>query len=129
MDFKKYKKSQVIILTLVGATVLLLLSWLCTIAALNPDSMNVLRDGEVVLAFSCLAYLLLGGLYGYLVSSIVFLIIFVITLINNGTVAFKMVIYLVAMLCFALFGQYRWFATFLKTAISSLLSLFMISAT
>ena len=124
----KYKKSTVIITIIVGITVLITLSVLCVITAVHGEHMYFVL-GSAGIAFFIWPFLLLGGLYGYLISLVVFLISFCITLFYNMDRAYTMSIYLVAMLCFAIFGQYYWFGTLKKTAISTVVTLLLTSFT
>ncbi len=123
LGLDKYKKSTVVICTAVGVITLLLLTWFCIYAALNAGKMIVVSGGMIVISFFILPYLLLGGLYGYLVCLIVFMIAFIITLIYDMNSAYKMSIFLVTTLCFSLMGQYHMFASKLKTAACAFITL------
>ena len=91
--------------------------------------MNFTSGGVVIITFFILPYLLLGGLYGYLVSMMVFLIAFIVNLIYSPDDAYKMAIYLVSAICFSIFGQYYWLGTIKKTLMTALVTLFMTSMT
>ena len=129
MGLEKYKKSSLIIGTIVGSVIVIVLILLCTYSAINGANMHISSGGVVLITFFILPYLILGGLYGYLISMIVFLIAFIASLIFNTNDAYKMSIYLVSTLCFSLFSQYFWFATKKKTALAALFTLIITSFT
>nr|WP_297707010.1 response regulator [uncultured Butyrivibrio sp.] len=129
LGLEKYKRSSVIIGTIVGTITVLILAFCCIYAAMNGANMHVSTGGLVVITFFILPYLIIGGFYGYLISSIVFLISFICTLVVNMNDAYKMPIYLVAALCFSVFGQYLWFGTIKKTALAALFTLIATSFT
>lgn len=116
---------MVIISILVGAVVMCTLIGSSIFASLHCDLFNLSIGGCVVAAFAIMPYLILGGLYGYFVSLLAFLIVFIHALVLDSDNVYKMSINLAAILCFSLFGQYRWFATKTKTAISALVTLFI----
>ncbi|WP_026527534.1 ATP-binding protein [Butyrivibrio sp. VCD2006] len=124
----KYKKSTVIAVIIIGVIVLITLASLCIITAVYGEYMYF-DLGTFGIAFFIWPFLLIAGLYGYLISLIVFLISFCITLFYNMDRAYTMSIYLVAMLCFALFGQYHWFSSLKKTALVATLTLLLTSIT
>ena len=124
-DFSKYPKKMVIIITLVGAVVICTLIGACIFASLHCELLNLSVGGFVVAAFAIMPYYILGGLYGYFVSLLAFLIVFINALVLDSDNIYKMSINLAAIICFSLFGQYRWFATKTKTAISALVTLFI----
>ena len=124
----KYDKTTVIRTIIVGITVLFILAVLCIYSAVQPETMHV-GTGETVITFFIVPFLLIGALYGYLISLIVFLISFCATLFFKMDRSYTMTIYLVATLCFSLFGQYHWFETKRKTAVCALVTLFLTTAT
>ncbi len=107
MEQEKSQKMRIIINNTIGAVVLLLLTIFCGYASIYAGEMVIAPEGVVVFAFFIFPFLLLGGLYGYLISLIVFFLCFIATLILDMDSSYKMAIYLVAMLCFAFFGQYQ----------------------
>ena len=129
LGLEKYKKSTVVIVTIVGIVVMLALSAFCFFTAIHGEAMHIDTGGTVIITFFILPFLLLGGLFGYMISQFVFLISFVLSLVKNMDNAYKMIIYLVAALCFSLFGQYFWFATKKKTALCALFTLIITSFT
>ncbi len=80
-------------------------------------------DEEVVAGFYLVPCLLIGGLYGYYVSAIVFMIAFGISLYFQMDEAYTMIIYMAAMMCFSLTGQYYWFKTKLLTFLTCTITL------
>ncbi len=129
LGLEKYKKSSVIVSTIVGTVVLILLSLACVYSAINGASMHITYGGNVIITFFILPYLILAGLYGYMISMIVFIISFVSSLVFNMDDAYKMSIGLVVTLCFSLFGQYFWFATKKRTALAAFITLIITSFT
>ena len=123
LGLEKYKKSTIVIHAGIGILTLIIVSLLCGYAAINADRMIVTSGGVVMISFFILPYLLLGGLYGYLVSLIIFLASFILSLVLDMDNAYKMTIYLVACLCFSLLAQYRWFATVKKTLLGAFITL------
>ena len=122
----KYKKSTVITTIIVGITVLLILSGLCIFSALYGETMY-LETGSTDIACFLWPFMILAGLYGYLISLIVFLISFIVTLCVRMDKAVVMSVYMTAALCFSLFGQYRFFSTKKKTAICAIVTLIFTS--
>ncbi|WP_026492001.1 ATP-binding protein [Butyrivibrio sp. XPD2002] len=122
----KYKKSTVITTIIVGITVLLILSGLCIFSALHGETMY-LETGSTDIACFLWPFMILAGLYGYLISLIVFLISFIVTLCVRMDKAVVMSVYMTAALCFSLFGQYRFFSTKKKTAICAIVTLIFTS--
>ncbi len=129
LGLEKYKKSTVIFSTAVGVMVMLALTAVCIYTATHGETMNITSGGEVIITFFILPFLLLGGLYGYMISLIIFLISFIVSLATDMDNAYKMTIYLVAAICFSIFGQYYWFGTKKKTALSALFTLLITSFT
>ncbi len=128
LGLEKYKRSTIIGSVAIGLIVLLVLSGLGIYSGVHGENMYF-DVGSTGIAFFLWPFILLGGLYGYFVSAIIFLIAFVVTLVMKMDRAFTMSIYLVATLCFALFGQHRWFETKKKTMISAFITLFVTSLT
>ncbi|WP_242839098.1 ATP-binding protein [Butyrivibrio sp. MC2021] len=89
--------------------------------------MRIEAGGTVYFTFFLLPFLLMGGLYGYLLSMIAFAISFGCALVFETSKAYIMSVYLVATLCFSLFSQYHFFKTRIKTLIAAAATLFMTS--
>ena len=123
LGLEKYKKSSLVIGTIIGTLILIVLGVACVHAALYGERMVVHSDEMVILTFFIFPFLVIGGLYGYLISSIVFAVAFVCSLVLDMDNAYKMAIYLVPMLCFSIFGQYLWFKTVKKTILCAIITL------
>ena len=130
-SIKTTKRAKVItklILCLIMVLVWLSLTRLCAYSVLHGGNMNIaLGEGDFMITFFIFPFIILGGLYGYLVALTSFMITFIINLLFDMSSAYKMSIFLVATLCFSLFGQYGWFSTKKKTLISSLITLSLTS--
>lgn len=125
LGLEKYKKSIVIRNSLIGVIVLILLGIGCCNVSTYSENMSITMGGEVIFSFFLLPYLLVGGLYGYLISSLVFVIGFIYTLIYNMDYAYIMSVYLVATLCFSFIGQYMWFKTIKWTILGATITLIL----
>ena len=89
----------------VSVLVWLALTRLCAYSALHGNTMHIaVGESDMWITFFNLPFLLLGGLYGYLISLISFSIAFVIALIFDMGSAYNMSIFLVAIICFSIFG-------------------------
>jgi hypothetical protein len=75
--FDKYEKSTVVTNVIIGTVVILTLMWLCVFASLHCELFILEVNGVVIAAFAIMPYLVLGGLYGYVVSLIAFLLEFI----------------------------------------------------
>ena len=107
-----------ILKAVVFCTVLLVASGLFFNIAANYNGINIfIPEDGVVLGLRMVPILLIAGLYGYLVSSIVFSIAFIISLIFKMEYSYTMIIYMASMACFSLCAQFRMLATKLKTFI------------
>ena len=104
-----------------------LLTCLCVFAALHGDRLIIPGTGSLQVTFFLFPFLLLGALYGYVFSYISFMIAFVATLILSMDSAYNMAIYLMAVTCFAMFGQYFWFDGKKKTLLAALFTLLLTS--
>lgn len=80
-------------------------------------------DKEVVAGFYLVPCLLIAGLYGYYISAIVFMIAFGTSLYFQMDDAYTMIIYMAAMTCFSLNGQYYWFKTKFLTFLTCTITL------
>lgn len=69
-----------------------------------------------------LPFLILSGLYGYLVSMITFAVCFVSCLFLKADLAYTLSTYLIAMFCYSLFSQYFWFQKIWKTAVATVVT-------
>ena len=114
---------------LISVVVWLFLTRLCVYCSLHADSMIFHKWGIVLATFFLLPYLLLGGLYGYLIAYAAFFLSFLTTFFISMDTVYFMTIYLVATTCFALFGQEFWFKTKKKTLLAGLYTLLATSFT
>ncbi len=115
------------ILKAVSIIVWLILTSFCVQSALDGESFVIQLEGNVVISFFIFPYLILGALYGYVISLGTFGLAFIVTLLLNMDNAYKMAIYLVATLCFSLFSQNHFFLTKKKTFLAACLTLFATS--
>ncbi|MBO6240123.1 MAG: response regulator [Butyrivibrio sp.] len=113
----------------ISVVVWLSLTRLCVYCSLHADNMIFHRWGIIFATFFLLPYLLLGGLYGYLLAYAAFFLSFLTTFFISMDTVYFMAIYLVATTCFALFGQYFWFKTRKKTILACLYTLLATSFT
>lgn len=67
-------------------------------------------------------FLLMAGLYGYLISMISFIICFLISILFKTEQAYTMSVYLIATFGYSLFSQYFWFKSKLKTFFATLIT-------
>ena len=112
-----------VVIRLVSVVIWIALTTLCIFTVLHGDKF-MLSSGETVYAtFYLVPFLLLGGLYGYYVSMISFVIAFGFSLFFSASTSYNMVIYLVATLLYALFAQYKYFKSIKKTFIAMIVTL------
>ena len=104
------------------------LTRMCVYSALHGENMTLSVVGDLDFAFILFPYLLLGGLYGYVISFVSFLISFTCALIFEMETAYCMAVFLAATTSFAIFSQYFFFKTIKKTLIASAATLFVTSA-
>ncbi len=112
-----------VVIRLVSVVIWINLTTLCIFTVLHGDKF-MLSSGETVYAtFYLVPFLLLGGLYGYYVSMISFVVAFGFSLFFSASTSYNMVIYLVASLLYALFAQYKYFKSIKKTIIAMVVTL------
>ena len=126
-DRNLLKKRTKLLAMTVSVIVCFMLTNFCAYSGLHGENMHFVTNGVVVITFFILPYLLLGALYGYLISLLSFTVSFIIALINNTDSAYNMAIYLVATICFSLFSQYYFFSTKKRTAIAAAVTLALTS--
>ncbi|SCZ77466.1 Signal transduction histidine kinase [Pseudobutyrivibrio xylanivorans] len=80
----------------------------------------VLEFGYFKIVVFLFPFLLMAGLYGYLVSMISFIICFLICILFKTEQAYTMSVYLIATFGYSIFSQYFWFKSKLKTFLASL---------
>ncbi|MBE5842904.1 MAG: response regulator [Butyrivibrio sp.] len=112
-----------VVIRLVSVMIWIALTTLCIFTVLHGDKF-MLSSGETVYAtFYLVPFLLIGGLYGYYVSMISFVVAFGFSLFFSASTSYNMVIYLVATLLYALFAQYKYFKSIKKTFIAMIVTL------
>ena len=80
----------------------------------------VVKLGCFQIVIFLLPFLLLAGLYGYLISMISFIICFLVCILAKTEQAYTLSVFLVATFVYSIFSQYFWFKTLLKTLLASL---------
>ncbi len=128
MDKKRKIKKNVIAVSMI---VWLVLTRMCAYSILHEESLMLEIDsgGLLKITFFIFPFLMLGALYGYVISSISFTISFVIKLFFEMDEAYYMAIYLVATICFSLFSQFFWFKTKKKTLGAAIITLALTGVT
>ncbi len=121
------KKVVRIIWIIVSILVWFGLTRLCIHAALNGEKLSFDAWDYMKITFFIFPYLLLGGLYGYVLAYVSFVVTFMTALFMGMGTPYDMSIYLVATTCFALFAQYFFFRTWKKTLIAAACTLFCTS--
>ena len=117
------------ILWCISITMWLALLRISVYSSLHAESMIIRKWGIVFATFCLLPYVLLGALYGYFLAYIAFMITFFVTFYMSMDTVYFMAIYLVALTCFALFGQYFWFMSKKKTFLACLYTLILTAIT
>lgn len=108
-----------LIIKAIGVIVLLIL-WVCCIQSTLDGETFVIHAGDmVVITFFIFPYLIMGALYGYVISLTIFALTYFTSLFFDMDNAYKMSIYLVATLCFSLFSQFYFFLTKKGTVIAA----------
>ncbi len=133
MDTKRLSPEQEKKWVRIGFKAVQVLIWLtltrvCVYSALHGENMTLSLFGDLDFAFILFPYLLLGGLYGYVISFISFLVSFAIALLFEMETAYCMAVFLAATTCFALFSQYFFFKSVKKTLIASFITLLVTSS-
>ncbi|MBP3274198.1 MAG: hybrid sensor histidine kinase/response regulator, partial [Butyrivibrio sp.] len=127
-NLEKRKKWTRVIFKALQVIIWLALTRMCVYSALNGENMTLQFLGELDFAFILFPFLLLGGLYGYVISFVSFLISFTCAILFEMETAYCMAVFLAATTCFALFSQYFFFKTVKKTLIASFITLFVTSS-
>jgi len=127
-NLEKRKKWTRVIFKALQVIIWLALTRMCVYSALHGENMTLSVFGDLDFAFILFPYLLLGGLYGYVISFVSFLISFTCAILFEMETAYCMAVFLAATTCFALFSQYFFFKTVKKTLIASFITLFVTSS-
>uniref|UniRef100_UPI0025D2FFA8 ATP-binding protein n=1 Tax=Butyrivibrio sp. TaxID=28121 RepID=UPI0025D2FFA8 len=114
---QRWKRNTYVIVRIL---IWLVLTRLCVYVSLHSENLIITTGDTVLLSFIMFPFLLLGALYGYVLSYISFIIAFVITYIMSMDTAYNMITFLVGTSSFALFSQYFWFKTKKKTLCAAL---------
>ncbi len=103
-----------IIYGIVNTSIITGLSVLAFLLFRQQDSANIHIFGDYSIAISYIPFLLLAGLYGYLLSQMSFLAIFIYMMITVPEGAFYLSVYLASILIYSLFAQYFFFKSKLR---------------
>ena len=118
-----FKTAVRIAFQIIGIIVFAALTAASVASSLRADLMTVSSGRIVLMAFAVIPFLLLGGLYGYVISMASFMISFIFCLVLDMSNAYKMAIFLVPAICFSLFSQYLWFDKVKKTVLAGVITL------
>ncbi|MBE5825925.1 MAG: response regulator [Butyrivibrio sp.] len=118
-----FKTAVRIAFQIIGIIVFAALTAASVASSLRADFMTVSSGRIVLMAFAVTPFLLLGGLYGYVISMASFMISFTFCLVLDMSNAYKMAIFLVPAICFSLFSQYLWFDKVKKTVLAGVITL------
>ena len=94
-------------LTMLSICIWVLFTLFCSITIVNHTNL-VIEISCIYIIAVLFPFLILSGLYGYLISMITFVICFLVCLIVNSDKAYTMSVFLIAMFCYSLFSQYFW---------------------
>ena len=119
----RFKTAVRIAFQIIGIIVFAALTAASVASSLRADLMTVSSGSIVLMAFAVTPFLLLGGLYGYVISMASFVISFIFCLVLDMSNAYKMAIFLVPAFCFSLFSQYLWFDKVKKTVLAGVITL------
>ncbi len=118
----KITKKTLYIIRAVSFLIWIVLSLICVYASLHGESFLISYSGTVYFTLYLFPYLLVGALYGYLISMFTFVMAFICSLIFTMSTSYNMSIYLVATLSISLFAQYGFFKTVKRSFIAILLT-------
>ena len=104
-------------LTIVSAIVWAIFTVICVFSIVF-HSYPVAKIGPFYIIIFLFPFLLLAGLYGYLICMFSFIACFLVTFILKADQAYSLSVFLVAMFCFSLFSQYFWFKSVIKSIIA-----------
>ncbi len=118
-------RTKQILQRLAGVCVfLILIQWMVRVALPGTD----FRHGEGFWnKLMLLPFILFGGLYGYFISFLVFLALFVTDMFMELKDSYIMSVYLAGMFIFSMMGQYRWFRQKRKTLLGTLIGIFILT--
>ncbi len=102
--------------------ILILLTALAFYLFFMEDGLNIQILPGYYIAVGFIPFLLIAGLYGYFLSMLSFLAIFIAIMALKMEGAFYLSIYLASILVYSLFAQYYWFKSKIKTLILSIIT-------
>lgn len=122
---EKKTRTKKILQRLVGVCVfLVLIQWMVRVSLPGKD----FRMGESFWnRMMLLPFILFGGLYGYFISFLVFLALFISDMFMELKDSYIMSVYLTGMFIFSMMGQYRWFRQKRKTLLGTLIGIFILT--
>ena len=88
-----------------------LIAWMVMVTLEEGGGLKGSRPeaGGAAAFLSLTPFMLFGGLYGYFISFIIFLALFITRMALNMEDAYMMAVYLAGMYLYSMMGQYRWF--------------------
>jgi len=101
-----------------GMLIIAALSTLAVFLFKQQDSSNISLFGDFSIAISYIPVLLIAGLYGYLISQMSFLAMFIYIMFTAREGAFYLSVYLAGILVYSLFARYFWFKSKLKSFVA-----------
>lgn len=108
-------------LTIVSSTIWVFLTLICVLSIVF-HSHPVYKLGHIYIIIFLFPFLLIAGLYGYLISMFSFIVCFLVSLIFNSEQAYSMAVFLIAMFGYSLFSQYFWFKSAVKSVLAVLIT-------
>ena len=106
-------------LVIVSSIVWVIFTLIC-VASIVFHNYPVVKLGHLYIIIFLFPFLILAGLYGYLISMFTFIICFIIALIFKTEQAYSLAVFLVATFVYSIFSQYFWFKSVLKSIIAIL---------
>ena len=122
MDKNSGERTKKISSMVFGALVLVALSFVAYEIFIGEGSNNITLWDEYSVVVSFIPFLLIAALYGYCLSLLSFLGIFITVMITKSDGAFYLSIYLLAIIWYSLFSQHYWFKYIIRPFIGTLIS-------
>jgi signal transduction histidine kinase/CheY-like chemotaxis protein len=114
-------------LTVVSSIIWAFLTLIC-IFSIVFYSYPVVKIGYIYIIIFLFPFLILAGLYGYLISMFSFIVCLLVALIFKSDQAYSLAVFLIAMFCFSLFSQYFWFKSIVKSLVAALITALITTA-
>ena len=108
-------------LTIISSTIWAFFTLICVLSIVF-HSHPVYKLGYIYIIIFLFPFLLIAGLYGYLISMFSFIVCFLVSLIFNSEQAYSMAVFLIAMFGYSLFSQYFWFKSAVKSVLAVLIT-------